>query len=204
MKEVKYNPFGSTKNQYTYNSIPVKGEKKARWKKISLVFVIAALIISYVIMFAVAEQSKKEANNSIDEFNASLASVHDSFSDAGLPQELRDKADEVEKESGEDRSVKSTRILSNVVEHFDASAPTFDKDGDREKEAIKIAPYYAACDISSYSLEVNSIDYKEMCVDFSNTANKMMGDIRKYNSVADGFVGKTTFHTSDYVDVMNK
>lgn len=206
MKEVKYNPFGSTENQYSYNSIPVSsGSKKSHWKSILTIFVIACIIIAYAIIFAAVEQSKKETDNSIDEFNSSLVSVHDSFSDPQLPQDLRDKADEMEEKIGkEDMSVKSTRILSNVIGHLDSSSPTFDKHGEREKEAVKIAPYYAACDISTYSLEVDTIDYKGMCKEFTDTANSMMNDIRKYNDMSQGFMGKMTFHTDPYVDVMNK
>lgn len=206
MKEVKYNPFGSTENQYSYNSIPVSsGSSKSHLKSILTVFVIACIIIAYAIIFAAVEQSKKEADRSIDEFNESLISVHDSFSDPQLPQDLRDKADEMEEKIGkEDMSVKSTRILSNVIGHFESSAPTFDKHGEREKEAVKIAPYYAACDISTYSLEVDTIDYKGMCKDFTDIANSMMNDTRKYNDISQGFMGKITFHTEPYVDVMNK
>ena len=207
MKEVKYNPFGSTEDQYSYNSIPVSSshKKESNWKLISVLFVVACIIIAYVIIFATVEQSKKEADSSIDEFNSSLISVHDSFSDPQLPQDLRDKADEMEEKIGkEDMSVKSTRILSNVIGHFDSSAPAFDKNGEREKEAVKIAPYYAACDISSYSLEVDSIDYKGMCEEFTTVANSMMSDVRRYNDMSQGIMGKITLHTQPYVDVMNK
>ena len=98
MKEVKYNPFGSTEDQYSYNSIPVSSSRKkgSNWKLISVLFVIVCVIIAYIIIFATVEQSKKEADSSIDEFNTSLVSVHDSFSDPQLPQDLRDKADEME------------------------------------------------------------------------------------------------------------
>lgn len=205
MKEVKYNPFGSTENQYSYNAIVKREEKKTPWGIIAIAFVATCLVVSYIVAYLSAEQVQNEADESINNFNDAISSVHDTFSDPILPQELRDAADErEEKIGGEDESVKATRILANVIGHFEEGAPEFDKHGTREGEAIKIAPYYAACDISMYSLDVSAVDYKGMCDGFTTVAYNMMTSVRKYNHVSNGLLGKITFHTDEYVDVMNK
>lgn len=205
MKEVKYNPFGSTENQYSYNAIYKKEEKKVSWVTIAIVITVSCLVIAYIVAFMSVQQIKKDTDQAIDEFNSSLSSVHETFSDPMLPQELRDAADEMESRAGgETERVRATRILANVIGHFENGSPVFDKNGEREKEAIKVAPYYAACDISTYALESDSFDYRGMCEEFTEVAYNMMKKVRTYNEITNGILGTITFSTDEYVDIMNK
>lgn len=205
MKEVKYNPFGSTENEYSYNAIYKKREKKTPWVSIAIIMTVSLIVIAYAVTFMSAQQIKKDADQAIDDFNSSLASVHETFSDPMLPQELRDIADETEDQlGGETEAIRATRILANVIGHFEDSAPVFDKEGEREQEAVKVAPYYAACDISSYALDGKAFDYRSMCGEFTDVAYTMMKKVRIYNEMANGFLGTITFHNDEYVDIMNR
>lgn len=207
MKEVKYNPFGSTSNEYVYNAVKKRRatKSKARWWIIVPILALLALAVGYGVTYAVVSQMRSDVEAKIDEFNLSLASVHDTFSDPALPQELRDAADKAQEIKGEeDRSIKSTRILSNVIGSMEDSVPEFDRFGNRDEEALKVAPYYAMCDLSSYSLDVDSLDYRSLCAGFADTAQKMMGNIRQYNAVAGGIIGTLTFQGEKFTDIMNQ
>lgn len=205
MKEVKFNPFGSITNEYAYNAVRrPKEKKKIRWGIVLSIFFVLSLVVAYAALFFTAVQMQEDTDQKIDDFNASLASVHDTFSDPKLPQELRDTADKAEETAGrETKDIKATRLISNVVGHLEDSAPQFDKHGDKGEEALKVAPYYAICDLAAYSINTSSIDHKGLCEDFSHVAQDMMGAIRQYNSISNGVIGVVTFHTDVYTDILS-
>lgn len=202
MKEVKYNPFGSTENEYSYNSVRKSSSSPVKWKYVVLFFILTSLVVSYAVIFVAISQMKKETDAAIDTFNQSLFSVHNTMSDPALTQDLRSEADKTQELiGGENERIKATRLLSNVTGNLPESAPEYDKNGTTESEALKLAPYYALCDISAYSLKVPSMDYIGLCQAFTQDAQNMMTFVQRYNSLSSSFLGAITFHNETYADV---
>lgn len=180
MSEIVYTPFGDTESTYSpYNSdndvISTTNDIRRPWTISIVASLFAMVIVSIVIGYVTANESRNTAIDSMQEFNSNMTIVREESNSEKIHDYTNSK-------NIDPRIASFVRDVTGSINNKEITPVSPDMTA--EEMSYAVAEYYALCDVmDSVKSNDNIADLKKACGTFSDSATAMMNDITFYNDV---------------------
>lgn len=208
MQEIKYNPFGDTESTYypdhgkyrvQYRSTSTETWKK--WLLGSLAVILALAVVMFASNFIMVRNKHSDAIESMEEFNEGTSAVHTVF----ISGQLRTEYAELSRNDSIDPEIRNVFKASvDMITRLPDHPPTIDENSDPSQFAMRIAPYFALCDIIAQVPPKSTEEPSLACSDYDATAREMMKNISLYNVMASSWQGVLAFKSDTLPDITAK